>query len=275
MHLKSTLYNLFFLKIKTLSILVKFRLKLNLNMYTFQSILILYLCPDSNQMERKIIQTSDGSSSVYLPEWDENYHSKHGAIQEAYHVFIKNGLDLFQDASKVQVLEMGFGTGLNCMITYLEAIKRELKIDYIGLEGYPLEAKMIFELNHLKQLKAEQESKEYNNIQTSDWEKPVSISPSFNLMKKEIMFEDFHEKEVADLIYFDAFGARVQPELWTETIFQKMYEALKERGVIVTYSAKGSVRRAMQTVGFEVERLPGPPGKREMLRGTKQSAKAI
>lgn len=225
-------------------------------------------------MERKIIQTSDGSSSVYLPEWDENYHSKHGAIQEAYHVFIKNGLDLFQDSSEVHILEMGFGTGLNCMITYLEAIKRDLKIDYIGLEGYPLETEMIFELNHLDQLKAGQELEMYRNIQNSVWEKKVKFSSRFNLTKKEIMFEDYRENEVADLIYFDAFGARVQPELWTETIFKQMYAALKETGVIVTYSAKGSVRRAMQAVGFEVERLPGPPGKREMLRGTKVPEKA-
>ncbi|MCP4884182.1 MAG: tRNA (5-methylaminomethyl-2-thiouridine)(34)-methyltransferase MnmD [Flavobacteriales bacterium] len=226
-------------------------------------------------MERKIIQTSDGSSSVYLPEWDENYHSKHGAIQEAYHVFIKNGLDLFQDGSAIQVLEMGFGTGLNCMITYLEAIRRDLKIDYTGLEGYPLETKMIFELNHLEQLKAQQELEVYQNIQTSDWEKLAKISSKFNLTKKGIMFEDFHENGVADLIYFDAFGARVQPELWTESIFKNMYDAMKDKGVIVTYSAKGSVRRAMQAVGFEVERLPGPPGKREMLRGTKKMRKAI
>ncbi len=220
-------------------------------------------------MERRIIQTSDGSSSVYLPEWDENYHSKHGAIQEAYHVFIRSGLDLFKDGSALGILEMGFGTGLNCMITYLEAKKRDLTIDYTGLEGYPLERKLIFELNHLKQLQAEHESVVYQGIQNSDWELTVKIGPQFNLTKKEIMFEDFQEKGVADLIYFDAFGARVQPELWTETIFKKMYEALNNKGIIVTYAAKGSVRRAMMAVGFKVERLPGPPGKREMLRGIK------
>lgn len=247
------------------------RLSLNLipNRLVIQSILILYLCFDFKQMERKIIQTSDGSSSVYLPEWDENYHSKHGAIQEAYHVFIRSGLDLFKDESSLGILEMGFGTGLNCMITYLEAIKRNLTIDYMGLEAYPLESKMIFELNHLEQLQAKKESKVYQSIQTSDWEARVKISPQFNLTKRKIMFEDYQEHEVADLIYFDAFGARVQPELWTETIFKKMYEALNNKGIIVTYAAKGSVRRAMQAVGFKVERLPGPPGKREMLRGIK------
>ena len=157
-------------------------------------------------MERKIIQSSDGSSSVYLPEWDENYHSKHGAIQEAYHVFIKSGLDLFEDGSKLSILEMGFGTGLNCMITYLEAIKRGLTIDYEGLEGYPLETTLIFELNHLEQLKANHAYDIYKSIITSHWNVSTSISINFNLMKKEMMFEDYHEREVVDLIYFDAFG---------------------------------------------------------------------
>lgn len=223
-------------------------------------------------MERKIIKTSDGSSSVYLPEWDENYHSKHGAIQEAYHVFIKNGLELFKNSSKVHILEMGFGTGLNCMITYLEGKKRDLKIDYTGIEAYPLEASFISKLNHLEQLKAENETLAYSRIQSSAWGLYTEITSGFRLQKKELLFEDFSEKAMADLIYFDAFGARVQPELWTEAIFEKMYKALNVNGMIVTYSAKGSVRRAMQAVGLEVERLPGPPGKREMLRGTKQVA---
>jgi len=220
-------------------------------------------------MEREIIKTSDGSSSIYLPEWDENYHSKHGAIQEAYHVFIKMGLDLFKDGSKLSILEMGYGTGLNCFITYLEAIKRNLTINYIGLEGYPLEVEMIFDLNHVEQLKAENEIEAYSKMQSSKWNSKALVNSHFDLTKQEILFEAYDARNVADLIYFDAFGARVQPELWSETIFKKMYDALNDRGVIVTYAAKGSVRRAMQAVGFEVERLPGPPGKREMLRGRK------
>lgn len=220
-------------------------------------------------MEKKIIKTSDGSSSVYIPEWDENYHSKHGAIQEAYHVFIKNGLDLFEDGSTISILEMGLGTGLNCMISYLESKKRNLSLDYLGLEGYPLDIEMILELNHLQQLQAEKESNVYHKILTVDWNSKHQITDHFSLTKEQVLFEDFQKRSFADLIYFDAFGARVQPELWTEAIFKKMYEALNENGVIVTYSAKGSVRRAMQTVGLEVERLPGPPGKREMLRGRK------
>jgi len=223
-------------------------------------------------MERKIIKTSDGSSSVYLPEWDENYHSKHGAIQEAYHVFIKNGLDLFEDGSKINILEMGLGTGLNCIISYLEGKKRKLRINYLGLEGYPLDIEMILELKHLEQLQAEDESLVYHKMLRSDWNVNHPITEQFYLTKEKILFEDFNKQGVADLIYFDAFGARVQPELWTEAIFKKMYASLNENGVIVTYAAKGSVRRAMQAVGLEVERLPGPPGKREMLRGRKLPA---
>jgi tRNA U34 5-methylaminomethyl-2-thiouridine-forming methyltransferase MnmC len=220
-------------------------------------------------MERKIIKTSDGSLSLYLPEWDENYHSKHGAVQEAYHVFIRSGLDLFRDEDKISILEMGFGTGLNCMISFLESKRRDLHIDYTGLEAYPLDRETVLKLNHLQQLKAEKFENFYQKMLEADWDKRTKIENSFFLKKRAIMFEDFDEEQKFNLVYFDAFGARVQPELWTESIFKKMYHALKDNGILVTYSAKGSVRRAMQSVGFVVERLPGPPGKREMLRARK------
>lgn len=220
-------------------------------------------------MDRKIIKTADGSSSLYMPEWDENYHSKHGAIQEAYHVFIRSGLDLFTDGVELGILEMGFGTGLNCFISFLEAQKRDLKVNYVGLEGYPLATDLIKELNHPEALNAMASVQSYQHILESEWDVSTNISDNFMLLKKALMFEKFDEVQNFDLIYFDAFGARVQPELWTEEIFSKMYSALKPGGVLVTYSAKGSVRRALQFVGFEVERLPGPPGKREMLRGRK------
>lgn len=220
-------------------------------------------------MEIKIIKTSDGSSSLYLPEWDENYHSVHGAIQEAYHVFIKNGLDLFADGKEVHILEMGFGTGLNCMISFLESRRRGLTLDYVGLEAYPLDLETIMKLNHLEQLKAEESADFYQKMLEAAWDCRSEIVDNFFLSKRILMFENFEEEQNFDLIYYDAFGARVQPELWNETMFKKMYAALKDNGILVTYAAKGSVRRAMQAVGFQVERLPGPPGKREMLRGRK------
>lgn len=220
-------------------------------------------------MERKIIQTSDGSKSLYLPEFDETYHSRHGALQEAYHVFMRSGLDLFEAGTEVNILEMGFGTGLNCFITWLEAKRRNLKIFYTGLEAYPVSLEVARELDYPTALGEQDSQTLFESLHECTWNSPELIDESFELKKVQGFFADFDETNSYDLIYFDAFGPRVQPELWTETIFEKMYLALRPKGVLVTYSAKGSVRRALQAVGFEVERLPGPPGKREMLRATK------
>jgi len=220
-------------------------------------------------LKREIIITSDGSSTIQLPEWNEQYHSIHGAIQEAQHVFIKSGLKLFSNR-EINILEIGFGTGLNCFITFLEAVNLDLKTNYIGIEAYPVEQNEIEKLNYVEELKAENFSKEFNLMHTNDWGVNSVISNHFNLEKRKQFFNEIEISNEIDLIYFDAFGARVQPELWTEAIFEKMFKALKNEGKLVTYSAKGSVRRAMQAVGFEVERLPGPPGKREMLRATKK-----
>lgn len=220
-------------------------------------------------MKREVIITSDGSTTIHLPEWNEQYHSKHGAIQEAYHVFIKNGLELFFDGAVVNILEIGFGTGLNCFITFLEAKKRNLKIDYVGVEAYPVKDDEIQKLNYVEELKASEYSSVFKKIHSVDWNVKEKISEAFVLEKRKQFFEDIEDVAIYNLIYFDAFGARVQPDLWTENIFKKMYDALKENGVLVTYAAKGSVRRAMQNVGFTVEKLAGPPGKREMLRAKK------
>ena len=220
-------------------------------------------------MKREIFITSDGSSSIYLPELDETYHSKHGAIQEAYHVFIKNGLDKFVNGSKVTILEIGLGSGLNCFITYLEAIKRSLKVNYDGVEAYPLKAEEISLLNYVKELNAVKYSSVFSEIHRCIWEEKHNLDDNFQLIKRKQFIKEIEDQNRFDLVYFDAFGPNVQPDLWTVAIFQKMYNALKNKGVLVTYSAKGSVRRAMQEVGFKIERLPGPPGKREMLRGLK------
>ncbi len=218
-------------------------------------------------MKREIIITSDGSTSINLPELNEQYHSKKGAIQEAYHVFIRMGLDLFSD--NVSVLEIGFGTGLNAFITFLESERRKLKVDYVGVEAYPILTEEISGLNYVNQLNAEKFSEDFLNFHTSDWETKQSISDKFFLTKRKQFFKDIADENSYDLIYYDAFGSRVQPELWGEEIFSIMYKALKDKGVLVTYAAKGSARRAMEAVGFKVERLAGPPGKREMLRARK------
>lgn len=220
-------------------------------------------------MQRKIITTSDGSKTIHLVEWDEQYHSKHGAIQEAYHVFIKHGLSLFSNTS-ISILEIGFGTGLNCLITLLESEKLQLDVKYTGVEAYPITLEEQNELNYVSELKASNFQNQFLAMHDSPWENDILISETFFLRKQQKDFFKIDDHEVHDLIYFDAFGARVQPELWTETIFAKMYKALRPQGILVTYAAKGSVRRAMQAVGFFVERLPGPPGKREMLRAIKK-----
>lgn len=226
-------------------------------------------------MKREIIITSDGSTTIHLPDWDEQYHSKHGAIQEAKHVFIKHGLNHFchsdefaeHSRSEVSILEIGFGTGLNCFITFLETDK---SINYVGVEAYPVSEEEIKKLNYVAELNAEKHQTIFDAIHSISWEEKHQILKDFSLTKRKQFFSEIEDKNSFDIIYFDAFGARVQPELWTEAIFKKMYNALKLNGILVTYSAKGSVRRALQSVGFTVERLEGPPGKREMLRGIKK-----
>ncbi|MEP3373841.1 MAG: tRNA (5-methylaminomethyl-2-thiouridine)(34)-methyltransferase MnmD [Maribacter dokdonensis] len=220
-------------------------------------------------MKREIITTADGSTTIQIKDWQEQYHSKHGAIQEAYHVFIHSGLDLFENTT-VDILEIGFGTGLNALITLIEFKKRNLKINYTGVEAYPVSKDELGQLNYLEQLKANSLKDEFATMHTSPWEKLVEVTADFGLIKEQKFFKDINKSNAFDLVYFDAFGARVQPELWTVEIFEIMFKAMKSGGYLVTYAAKGSVRRAMLEVGFLVERLPGPPGKREMLRAKKQ-----
>jgi len=228
-------------------------------------------------LKRKIIITSDGSKTIQIEDWNEQYHSIHGAIQEANHVFIQHGLLFFcaelvsasyKGSHPINILEIGFGTGLNAFLTLLKAEELQQSINYVGVEAYPVKTEEIQQLNYVE-LISKQHKVEFDKMHTVPWEELHDISPTFKLEKQEKFFKDITDQNRFDIIYFDAFGARVQPELWTENIFAIMYKALKENGVLVTYSAKGSVRRAMQAIGFTVERLPGPPGKREMLRARK------
>jgi tRNA U34 5-methylaminomethyl-2-thiouridine-forming methyltransferase MnmC len=227
-------------------------------------------------MKREILLTSDGSTTIHLPDWNENYHSKHGAIQEAYHVFIKTGFELFCDSDEnkntqesISILEIGFGTGLNAFITFLEGIKHDIKIEYVGVEAFPVVADEVQKLNYVSELKAAAHQTIFDKMHAVSWDEKHQISADFTLTKRKQFFNEIDDENRFNLLYFDAFGAEHQPELWTEAIFLKMFSALKNKGVLVTYCAKGSVRRAMQAVGFTVERLAGPPGKREMLRATK------
>lgn len=219
-------------------------------------------------MKREILITSDGSTTIHLPEWNENYHSKHGAIQEAQHVFINNGLSLFKNHS-ISILEIGFGTGLNAFLTMLESEKFNQKIQYHGVEAYPVEMDEINKLNYVNELQATEKQTLFNKMHTLSWNESAEITDDFTMIKRKQFFDEIDDLNSFDLIYFDAFGFRVQPENWSTSIFQKMYNALKPNGVLVTYAARGVVKRSMIEVGFSVEKLEGPPGKREMFRATK------
>jgi len=219
-------------------------------------------------LKREIIVTHDGSTTIHLTDWDENYHSKHGAIQEALHVFIKNGLSLFSQRP-VSILEIGFGTGLNAFITFLESKKLNQTIDYTGVEAYPIAPDEVLQMNYVTELGAESNRAVFEKMHECEWETKVSFDSDFSLTKRKQFFNEIDDVEKFDLIYFDAFGYRVQPELWSTEIFQRMYNALKPGGVLVTYAARGVVKRSMQEVGFTVEKLQGPPGKREMMRAVK------
>lgn len=219
-------------------------------------------------MKREIIQTLDGSTTIHLEEWNESYHSKHGAIQEAKHVFIKNGLSLFKNKS-VSILEIGFGTGLNSFISFLEAQKMEQIINYVGVEAYPIAPEEVILMNYVDELNAKDQLAVFEKMHQCNWGEKTILSDDFTLTKRKQFFQDIDDVAQFDLIYFDAFGYRVQPELWSTAIFQKMYDALKENGVLVTYAARGVVKRSMIEVGFRVEKLEGPPGKREMFRAFK------
>ena len=225
-----------------------------------------YFC--SSRMEKKIIQTADGSKTIELPEWNESYHSRHGAWQESQHVFIQMGLKhLAKD--KLVVLEMGFGTGLNAIQSLEYAEKKGTSIEYHSLEAFPLNESEWKAMEYDTLLSEPEHKAYYHQMHAADWEQMSSIGPHFQLVKYHKDIRTFLPPIQADLVFYDAFGPRVQPELWTEDIFKRLYELLAGGGVLTTYCAKGEVRRHLQKVGFEVERLPGPPGKREMLRGTK------
>lgn len=219
-------------------------------------------------MKREIIHTRDGSTTIQITDWDECYHSRFGAVQEAKHVFIKNGLSLFEN-KEISILEIGFGTGLNAFVTYLESQKWKQTINYVGIEGYPVSAEEIASMNYVSELNAENERKIFEKMHSCNWEEDIVLRDDFVLTKKNQFFADIEDFEAFDLIYFDAFGYDVQPELWSTAIFQKMYNSLKNNGILVTYAARGVVKRSMIEVGFKVEKLVGPPGKREMFRAVK------
>lgn len=221
----------------------------------------------------KLIETEDGSRSLYVPELNETYHSFHGAYQESLHVFIKNGLNYWTNSNSgkaITILEIGFGTGLNVLLTAREKITVEADIFLTTLEPYPLPEDIIAQLNYGQLMNDPVFKSIFQQIHWAEWERPVKIMEGFTLLKLKQKLEDFTTKsQKFDVVYFDAFAPNKQSELWTLEILQKICHMMNRGGIFVTYCAKGQLKRDLKAIGFTVETLAGPPGKKEMVRGVK------
>lgn len=223
-------------------------------------------------IKRAIRITEDGSTTIELIGMNENFHSIHGAIQESEHIFIQNGLlQKAKEQSDISIFEMGFGTGLNALLTKLTSSKNNLKIDYFSIEAYPVEMELVEQLNYSERLKLKGKEANYlTALHTTEWDKKTKLFPDFQFEKRNLKLEDIELPDnTFDVVYFDAFNPDLQPELWTEEVFRKIYLAMKPKGILMTYSAKGKVKRALKAAGFNLNALPGPPGKREITQAIK------
>jgi tRNA U34 5-methylaminomethyl-2-thiouridine-forming methyltransferase MnmC len=220
-------------------------------------------------MKIELKLTEDGSNTLYVSEIDEHYHSAFGAVQESQHVFIGAGFNCCT-ARELSVLEIGFGTGLNCFLTLVASLKSNQRIRYTAIEKFPLSENIWEQLNYGQHF-PETDPRQFSLLHKAPWNKETTINSQFFLRKIEadLLQIDPAELTLADLVYFDAFSPEKQPELWDLSVFEMLYAQMKGESILVTYCAKGSVRRILQSVGFMVERIPGPPGKREMIRARK------
>lgn len=220
----------------------------------------------------QIVQTKDGSHTIYLPLLNEQYHSLNGAFQESNIVYIQNGLNQLQ-LPHVKILEIGFGTGLNCLLSFVALQNSAIikTIDYHAVEPFPLEKNIIEQLNYSQLFGTIDVKYFFNQIHHGTEIHEKKIVANFNFNKYLQSIQDFKGiLNSFDLIYYDAFGPAVQPEIWTVDVFESMHSLLKSNGILVTYCAKGEVKRILKSVGFIIENLPGPPGKREVTRATKR-----
>lgn len=211
--------------------------------------------------------TADGSHTVYNQQIDETYHSTHGALQESMHVFINAGFNQVPE-NEIVVFEMGFGTGLNALLTLLAAAKNEKQIRYVTIEKFPLAAEIVSQINYSAVLQLP-DNKMFEKIHLAEWNKTERISPNFEILKINADFTEFRHSETYNLIYFDAFSPAHQPEIWTAQLLENLYDSCRRNAILTTYCAKGELRRNLQSVGFVVERIAGANGKREMLRARK------
>ena len=223
-------------------------------------------------IKRKIKFTEDDSTTLELIGSDEHFHSTYGAIQESEHIFIQNGLcKIAKEQSPIRIFEMGFGSGLNALLSLLFAVRENISIDYIGIEAYPVEMELVEKLNYSDRLNLKKEESLYfGRLHTIAWDKKVQIHPNFQFEKIQTKLEVMTlPEDTFDLVYFDAFNPDLQPELWTEEIFRKIFSAMKPQGILMTYSAKGKVKRALKAAGFKLNALSGPIGKREITQAVK------
>jgi tRNA U34 5-methylaminomethyl-2-thiouridine-forming methyltransferase MnmC len=222
-------------------------------------------------MKTEFVITEDGSHTLFVPELNEHYHSTHGAINESMHVFINAGLHkALEVKQKINILEIGFGTGLNALLTFDDVKQKDYFVNYTSFETYPLEEEIFSKLNYPDLISGNVKDV-FLQMHKAPWNIEFQVAENFILNKIKDKIENFSEKsEKYDLVYFDAFAPDVQKELWTEELFNKIFNVMNPGGILVTYSAKGTVKRALKSAGFELENLPGPMGKREITRAVKK-----
>ena len=226
-------------------------------------------------MKLKLIDTSDGSLTLYLPEMDEQYHSLFGAATESNHVFIQSGLQFYSGPTPV-IFEVGFGTGLNCLLTALWVEREKRQVFYMTIEKFPLNDRVIKQL-HYGRFVAGTGEELFSAIHACPWNREIQVTPYFRLLKINADFTQMSWQlpQKCNVVYFDAFSPDKQPEMWTQVLFNRIYQWVQPGGVFVTYSAKGEVRRRLISAGFSMEKIPGPPGKKEILRGIKMLTKVL
>jgi len=221
-------------------------------------------------MEHRIIKTEDGSSTIFVKSLDQSYHSTHGAITESQHIFIRDGLDYYKPKRKIKILEIGFGTGLNALLSLNYARKKKINIDYYTIEKYPITEEEYRLLNYADLIKGINQQ-DFIELHKIPWNKQIQIIDNFSIYKSPMDIKKLQlKKETFGVVFFDAFSPDKQPELWSEKVFKEIYHSLTTGGVLTTYSVKGDVKRAMKSVGFAIEKIPGPKGKREILRAIKK-----
>ena len=222
-------------------------------------------------MDFSLIITSDGSHSLHSAQLNESYHSVHGAVSESIHIFIEAGLNkILETKNEINILEVGFGTGLNAFLTRFFGEEKNAKISYQGIEAFPVKENIYTQLNY-PQILNKTDNQYFLDLHLSPWNEWIEISTNFRLLKHlSPISEAILPESFFDLVYFDAFAPQFQPEMWTKEVFEKLWMSMKEDAILTTYCCKGEVKRTLQSVGFSIEKLPGPKGKREMLRARKE-----